>query len=76
MICEVCNEDKVCLTTCPECDLKVYENIRKQDALEELKRVYNKLTFRMLKSEDSIKYRDEIGDFIIKRIKELECEKE
>jgi len=48
----------------------------KQDALEELKRVYNKLTFRMLKSEDSIKYRDEIGDFIIKRIKELECEKE
>ena len=32
MICEVCGEDKVCLTTCGECDLKAFDNIKKQGA--------------------------------------------
>jgi len=38
MICEVCGEDKVCLSTCAECDLKTFENIRKQGAVKELEK--------------------------------------
>jgi len=43
MICEVCGDDKVCLTTCGECDLKTFENIRKQGAVEELERCLKEL---------------------------------
>jgi hypothetical protein len=69
MICEVCGEDKVCLSTCGECDLKTFENIKKQGAIKELGYILDWVCDRDIE-EDSEQI-IEVENMLRKRLKEL-----
>jgi hypothetical protein len=69
MICEVCEEDKVCLTTCAECDLITHEIIKRQGAIKELEYILDWVCDRDIE-EDSEQI-IEVENMLKKRIKDL-----
>jgi len=71
---EDCGEDKVCLTTCAECDLKTFENIKKQGAIEELEKLINWINIleNMLETEGQWEdFNNNVCNKIKNRLKEL-----